>query len=86
MIYNASYKLKKLYNGRIDNKMNIMYLKFGVMIVKNILLLLLCECNINNTQKRKNAENMMRFATTHFMQFSTKSIKLVLYLFFLTII
>lgn len=42
-----------------------MYLKFGGMIVENILLL--CGYNINNTQRRKNAENMMRLATTHFM-------------------
>lgn len=68
------------------SEMNIMYLKFGVMIVEKKLLL--HEYDINNIQ-RKNAENMMHPTITHFMQFSTKSINkerervLVLIYFFL---
>lgn len=34
-------ELKELYNGKICSKMNIMYLKFKVMIIENMLLL--CE-------------------------------------------
>lgn len=50
-----------------------MYLKFGVMIVENKLLL--HEYDIKIIERKKNAENMMHPATTHFTQFSTKSIK-----------
>lgn len=50
------------------------------MVMENKLLL--CKYDINNIQRKRNAENMMHPATTHFMQFGTKSIKLVLIYFF----